>query len=143
MTSQGQKDDDSSDEGLLYGAYALRLREELLHHITVTLPAELSTFGSLQSSKDPKGYSLFIQICGRLPFITFKNVIESSDLPVPTDKERFDFAKRCIADRRKAAAALGATDFEESVVLAFGAGSGGSVQVIRKPRRRQLWKVEG
>lgn len=94
----------------------------------------------------------------------FKEAIQSPRLPVRSDMERvrhlsrhlpneparltsnsvfncvvqFNFAKRCIADRKKSQG----TEVEESVVLAFGSGTAG-VNVVRKVKRnRTLWKVE-
>lgn len=57
-----------------------------------------------------------------------------------SDQARFKFAKDAIELRKRGVArGQGA---EETVVLAFGGGFGGSaVHVTRKLRKRPLWKV--
>ena len=100
----------------------------------------------------------------------FKAVLESPSLGTSgesgatsgaglSDQTRFGLAKKCILERKKIQAAAsrgaaspgsgtGAQDAapqvdEESVVLAFGSGSGSSnVQVVKKAKAgRKLWKV--
>lgn len=82
----------------------------------------------------------------------FKSVLESSNLgsgeggPL-SDQTRFNLAKKCIAERKKAAAAAApGVEFEETVVLAFGGAPAGAsnVSIVRKPKQnRKLWKVNG
>ena len=54
-----------------------------------------------------------------------------------SDQARFKFAKEAIELRKRGIARGG----EETVVLAFGSGNGGSVHITRKLRRRNLFKV--
>lgn len=64
-----------------------------------------------------------------------------------SDQTRFNLAKKCIAERKKAAAlAAPGAEFEETVVLAFGGASAGAsnVSIVRKARQtRKFWKVNG
>ncbi|KAL8283154.1 hypothetical protein RQP46_005932 [Phenoliferia psychrophenolica] len=75
-----------------------------------------------------------------LSFDLFKTALESSEFPIAVDMERFQFAKKCVAVRKRAAGP-GPSDFEETVVLAFGNSPGATaVSVLRKARKPQLWK---
>lgn len=94
------------------------------------------------------------QLYAVLPFELFKHVLESPKLPASGDQERFAFGKAVVAERKRRASsaapggAASAAVFEETVVLAFGGGPSASgvasnVNVMRKPRRKPLWKVGG
>jgi len=93
----------------------------------------------------------------------FKSILESPSLGSGTgeslnDQARFGLAKRCIAERKRVAnsatgtsngnsTAASAVDYEETVVLAFGASTAAgasNVNIVRRPKQnRRLWKVAG
>lgn len=114
-----------------YGEYAARLRSDIVNFLVRTLPG----------SAGPKSPAL-VDAYAALPYELFKSCVESPELPIDAIQERFAFAKKVVAARKKGAAASG---MEESVVLAVkDDGDGMGVHVTRKPKRvRQLWKVEG
>ena len=146
---------------LLYGPLAYQLRAQLLQHITTSLPLQMNAFSSSLTSlptvantnlapnppatgiASSSGQQQLLKIYAGLPFSVFKTIMESSDFP-PSDMERFSFAKKVIAERKKLQGRDAPTN--EVAVLAFGSSGQGSsnVQVVAKAKRQQpaLWKVE-
>jgi hypothetical protein len=150
-----------SGSSFLYGPAAHALRDLLFHHIASTLPVQLAAFSS--SALPPhaagaqpnllaqahasgpgasaSGQAHLVQIYALLPFSLFKAVMESADFP-PGDMERFSFAKKCIAERKRLQGKdAGVT---ETAVLAFGSAGAGSsnVEIVAKQKKGQrLWKV--
>lgn len=116
-----------------YNMCRCRSVEFLLH----SFPDHLAQTSSTLSS-DPRLLSLY----SALPFELFKRCVESPDLAIQSKQDRFAFAKKVIAQRKKAVAATG---MEEIAVLAFKGGDDGmEVHVTRKPKRKTaLLKVEG
>ncbi|GAA5979197.1 hypothetical protein JCM11641_008458 [Rhodosporidiobolus odoratus] len=130
----------------LSGGYESRLRTLLLDRI-VRLPKEL---GAFEPATAAQTQPQLIDVLKRLPFEMFKTLVEDTRFEAPSDMDRFNFAKKAIAARKSqflatasAPGALPPTDFEETVVLQFGqAGPGATaVNVLRKQRRPQLWKI--
>lgn len=126
------------------------LYSERLSH---SLPRSLHAFSNqTPPAEQAEAQSILQHIYAVLPFELFKSVLESSNLGSGegsnlSDQTRFNLAKKCIAERKKAAAlAAPGTDFEETVVLAFGGASAGAsnVSIVRKAKQtRKLWKVNG
>ncbi|CAK9787124.1 hypothetical protein CC85DRAFT_286025 [Cutaneotrichosporon oleaginosum] len=122
-----------------YGDYSARLRRDVLDFLLRTLPEQIKAAPQGTLATDPRLLAAYVP----LPFELFKQCVESPDLPISFMQDRFAFAKRAIAARKKAA---GVSQFEESVVLALkDDGDGMAVHVTRKPKRSRaaLWKVEG
>lgn len=122
-----------------YGDYSARLRRDVLDFLLRTLPGQIKAAPQGTLATDPRLLAAYVP----LPFELFKQCVESPDLPIQFMQDRFGFAKRAIAARKKAA---GAAQFEESVVLALkDDGDGMAVHITRKPKRSRnaLWKVEG
>ncbi|BGP53850.1 hypothetical protein JCM8202v2_001422 [Rhodotorula sphaerocarpa] len=136
--------------------YEGRLRSVLLSRI-LRLPSETGAF-SLPTAGPAQAQ--LIEVLKPLPFDLFKRVIEDSKFAVPSDMDRFNFAKKVVAARKQhflslasppgtpglnGAAGGGTGEFEEAVVMQFGSGAGGpgasAVNVLRKPRKPTLWKV--
>jgi len=136
----------------VYGFYAQRLRDDVFEFLVVTLPVLLNvhqapTNGAVSPSTESapsRGRETLLQIFSRVPFDLFKAAIESPTFQIGSDQARFKFAKEAVDVRKKAGIAR-ATGAEETVVLAFGGGSGSfggsAVHVTRKMRKRPLWKV--
>jgi len=154
-------------------AYWNELRSALMTRLVSSLPHSLHAFStSTPPPQQTEALSILQHIYAVLPFELFKAVLESPRLGVGagdalSDQTRFGLAKKCVAERKKSlaaqnrqvagaatangvgsatapAAAPGSQDYEETVVLAFGANtSGGSnVNIVRKPKQnRKLWKV--
>ncbi|BGP37815.1 Suppressor protein stp22 of temperature-sensitive alpha-factor receptor and arginine permease [Rhodotorula kratochvilovae] len=125
--------------------YAARLRALLMERV-VRLPGETGAFDPATAAQ---AQAALIDVLKRLPFEMFKAVVEDARFTVPTDMDRFNFAKKVVAARKQLAAAIphsagagaGVADFEETVVLQFGGGAGtaaSAVSVLRKARRPQL-----
>jgi hypothetical protein len=147
----------------LYGEWSHRLRAEVVHYLLHALPASLAAdpapvpVGAVNGAAapvplqhDPRLMAAYVP----LPFELFKKCIESDELPIAFIQDRFAFAKRAIAARKKLAVAQAqaaggptAAAFEEGVVLALKSdgGDGMGVHITRKPKRGRnaLWKVEG
>ena len=152
----------SSTPTFQYGAASQTLRSDLMHHITSTLPIQLSAFStsalppmvlgaqpnllaqaSSSGTASPQGQAHLTSIYALLPFQLFKSIIESASFP-PGDMERFSFAKKCIAERKRVQGKDAA--FVETAVLAFGSaapGSSSNVEIVAKPKKgKTLWKVK-
>ncbi|GAA5966820.1 hypothetical protein JCM21900_006101 [Sporobolomyces salmonicolor] len=136
--------------------YEAKLRVGLLDRI-VRLPAEMGAFVPATAAQNQPR---LVDVLKRLPFELFKAAVEDSRFSVPSDMDRFNFAKRVVAARKQLAlstASLASTqpglpavpepDFSEVVVLGFGSGAGGpgasAVNVLRKARKPALWKIGG
>ena len=121
--------------------------------LSSSLPKSLYAFSSQSPPAEQAEAQATLQhVYAVLPFELFKAVLESSNLGAGeggglSDQTRFNLAKKCIAERKKAAAAAApGAEFEETVVLAFGGASAGAsnVSIVRKPKQtRKLWKVNG
>ncbi|RXW20995.1 hypothetical protein EST38_g4866 [Candolleomyces aberdarensis] len=125
----------------VFGHYAQRLREDVIHFLVVTLPEILEVRQSPQPDAAPgrTGRDVLLQVYSQVPFELFKAAVESPTFAIGSDQARFKFAKDAI-ELRKRGVARG--NGEETVVLAFGNNYGSSaVHVTRKMRKRQLWKV--
>ncbi|KAG5652340.1 hypothetical protein H0H81_005361 [Sphagnurus paluster] len=132
----------SHSQTSIFGLYAQRLKDDVLHFLVVTLPEILEVQHA--SSEKSHGRDVLLQIYSRVPFDMFKTAVESPSFrvdPTGSDQARFKFAKEAI-DLRKRGIARG-SGAEETVVLAFGGGNGvgNSVHITRKLRKRTLWKV--
>ncbi|KAI0691188.1 hypothetical protein BC835DRAFT_1417303 [Cytidiella melzeri] len=137
-----------SDRTAVFGPYAQRLRDDVLHFLVVRLPSLLNVnaFSSpvmthADNGSADTGRDTLLDIYSRVPFELFKTAVESPAFQIGSDQARFKFAKDCIELRKRVnARGQGA---EETVVLAFGGGSvgGSTVHVTRKMRKRPLWKV--
>lgn len=111
--------------------YVSRLKGDIYAFITSTLSSHQS------SPSDPR----FLSIFTILPFELFKKCIEDPSLSLGTDQERFAFAKKVIAARKRNQGAQASAI--ENVVLQFGgSGQTSNVHVTRKSRQRTLWKVD-
>ncbi|OCF34685.1 hypothetical protein I316_03728 [Kwoniella heveanensis BCC8398] len=137
--------DTSSSGGGRYGDWTARLKQDVLEYLLHALPSQIMSDKSSLIA-DPRLLSVY----SKLPYELFKSLIENPKLPIQSMQDRFAFAKKVIAQRKKALSAAtsgGATNgspaMEESVVLAFKGGDGMEVHVTRKPKKsRALWKVE-
>ncbi|KAI0048568.1 hypothetical protein FA95DRAFT_1557927 [Auriscalpium vulgare] len=120
----------------LFGPYAQRLRDDVLHFLVDTLPAVLGVPAGAPGARDA-----LLQVFARVPFELFKAAIEAPGFQIGTEQARFKFAKDAIEARRRGIAR--GTGAEETVVLAFGGANAGghAVHVTRKMRRKALWKV--
>lgn len=121
------------------------------HRLTSTLPLSLHAFStSAPQTQQAEAQTILQHIYSALPFDLFKAVLESPSLSSEegtslSDQTRFGLAKKCILERKKLQAGKESqSNEEETVVLAFGGGGAGNVQVVRKPKQnRKLWKVNG
>ncbi|KAK9680072.1 hypothetical protein K7432_016055 [Basidiobolus ranarum] len=124
-----------------YGTYSADIQESCFDYLTGTLPKQTAAF----TSGDSENYLVLIGIYVELPFDWLKRAVESQDLHIPSDMDRYNFAKEVVSRReKKRAAGKKRMDGEESVVLAFGAKASGRVTLVRKPpksQKRALWRV--
>jgi hypothetical protein len=83
-----------------------------------------------------------ISIYSQLPYDLFKLCVEHPSLPVGSMQDRFSFAKKVLAARKKSGVGAGSA-LEETVALGFKDGASG-IEVNRKARKgRQFYKAEG
>ncbi|KAJ3350866.1 hypothetical protein HDU83_009394 [Entophlyctis luteolus] len=94
----------------------------------------------LWSNKGSEAYKDLVNAFAELPFEWLKRVVESSQFSVPSDRERFSFAKDVVALRsRKSRIAndsghLSLVAGEENVLMSFGGSKvgGSNVTIVRK-----------
>ncbi|KAI0060806.1 hypothetical protein BV25DRAFT_1917365 [Artomyces pyxidatus] len=142
-SSDGMATPDMPQSPSIFGVYAQRLRDDVLHFLVVTLPSLLDIHRA-SASPDPQhrsGRDTLLQIFALVPFELFKTAVESPAFQIGSEQTRFKFAKDAI-ELRKLGISRGA-GAEETVVLAFGGGNAGgsAVHVTRKLRKKALWKV--
>ncbi|GAA5856445.1 hypothetical protein JCM5353_000236 [Sporobolomyces roseus] len=124
------------------------LRQTLLTRLT-SLSAE---FGAFNPSMAVQGQARLIEVLKRLSFDWFKGTVEDKRFLVPSEMDRFNFAKRVVAARKQYFQSLAsqssdpslppqAMEFDEAVVLGFGSGGQSAVNVLRKARKPNLWKI--
>ncbi|GAA5964664.1 hypothetical protein JCM8115_004703 [Rhodotorula mucilaginosa] len=134
-------------------SYEGRLLAVLLDRI-LRLPSET---GAFVPTAGPAAQAQLVEVLKPLPFDIFKRVIEDSRFEVPSDMDRFNFAKKVVAARkqhhlstaassppgtpRSNTSGGGLAEFEEAVVMQFGSAGSSAVTVLRKPRKPTLWKV--
>ncbi|TFK55215.1 hypothetical protein OE88DRAFT_1014741 [Heliocybe sulcata] len=128
----------------IFGLYGPRLKDDVEHFLTVSLPNILGvsvTSSPSQQESNKTGRDTLLHIYSRVPFDFFKRSVENPQFQIGSDQARFKFAKDAI-EMRKRGIARG-SGAEETVVLAFGGNSHGAsaVHVTRKLRKRPLWKV--
>lgn len=119
-------------------------------YITDKLVDDLKATSINPSAASAKDDPRFLAIFTHLPFELFKTCIEDPSVALGSDQERFAFAKKAIAARKKSNAqqqqqrpSAGQTPAGiENVVLSFGGGGASAVHVTRKTKQRTLWKVE-
>ena len=93
--------------------------------------------GPVWISKESESYRQMVALFADLPFEWLKRIVESKRFQVPSDLERFAFAKEVLQQRAKMRS-TGTTSLimagEENVLLAFGGGKSGSsgVTIVRK-----------
>ncbi|KAI9456272.1 hypothetical protein BJY52DRAFT_1121265, partial [Lactarius psammicola] len=148
IPSDGAETPDSSPSSI-FGFYAQRFRNDVLHFLMVTLPASLDSGDPVAPSRSdpaslpstPSGRDTLLRIFSQTPFDIFKEAVESPVFQIGSEQARFQFAKDAIQLRKRGIARNAGA--EEAVVLAFvGGRTGGSVvHVTRKVRRKNLWKV--
>ncbi|RKO82848.1 hypothetical protein BDK51DRAFT_11308, partial [Blyttiomyces helicus] len=124
-----------------YAAWSRELREAVFVFLSKGIVREIQEAvgggGTVWGSRDGEGYRELVAAFAQLPFEWLKKVVESRAFEVPSDMERFTFAKEVIAlrsSKKKPTATLLAG--EENVLLSFG-GAGGKtggsgVTIVRK-----------
>ncbi|ODN97352.1 hypothetical protein L198_03915 [Cryptococcus wingfieldii CBS 7118] len=121
-----------------YGEWTIRLKHDVLNYLLNDLPSRV-----VQEDKLATPDNALVTTYSLLPYELFKSLVESSDLPITSPQDRFSFAKRVLAQRKKSAVS-GTPQMEENVVLAFRGGDGMEVHVTRRPKKgRTFYKVEG
>ncbi|KAJ3291880.1 hypothetical protein HK104_005736 [Borealophlyctis nickersoniae] len=112
-----------------------QIRECVLEYLHKGIVRELAELAPVWGNKDGETYRELVKTFADLPFDWLKRVVESRSFEVPSDMERFTFAKEIVQLRaRNKHSGSTAMAGEENVLLAFGANkSGGSgVTIVRK-----------
>ncbi|KAI8928984.1 hypothetical protein BC831DRAFT_445905 [Entophlyctis helioformis] len=130
----------SSDGAARYGAGLAELREAVFGYLCKGVLAEIAgKHGLIWQNKEGDAYRTLVSLFSGLPFEWLKRVVESKAFEVPTDMERYSFAKETVQLRSRHRATGSSSSVmaagEESVLLAFGGGTKGSaanVAIVRK-----------
>jgi hypothetical protein len=136
-----------------YPPFTTGLLSNVISYFTNTLALHLQSTSSpaaLPASANTEDYKAILV---PLPFELLKSILEHENLPIASEKQRYELAKTIVAKRaarekhirRRSAAegVAGPPPVEESVILKVGGGDGGGVQIVRSfSRRRALWKAQ-
>ncbi|KAJ3099589.1 hypothetical protein HDU97_002937 [Phlyctochytrium planicorne] len=119
-----------------YGSWSAEVRDAVFAYLSRGIVRELAERGPIWGNKESEQYKELVGAFSELPFEWLKRVIESKDsFEVPSDMERFGFAKDVIALRAKnKGAGSNLLAGEENVLLAFGTNKPGQsgVTIVRK-----------
>ncbi|KAJ3214309.1 hypothetical protein HDU67_001800 [Dinochytrium kinnereticum] len=125
-----------SDFGGSYGSWSADVRDAVFSYLSRGMVRELAERGPIWGNKESEQYKELVGAFAELPFDWLKKVVESKDsFEVPSDMERFGFAKDVIALRaRSKGAGSNLLAGEENVLLAFGTSKAGQsgVTIVRK-----------
>jgi hypothetical protein len=134
-----------------YPPFTTGLLSNVITYFTHTLPIQLQTSpAALPPSANTEDYRAILV---PLPFELLKTILEHPNLPIASEKQRYELAKTIVAKRAarekhvrkriESGGGGGAPPVEESVILKVGGRDGGGVQIVRSfSRRRGLWKAQ-
>ncbi|KAJ3052884.1 hypothetical protein HK097_005474 [Rhizophlyctis rosea] len=125
----------SQDWGANY-ATADEIKAAVREYLLKGVGRELGGVVPVWANKEGDGYRELVRLFSDLPYEWLKRIVESKAFEVPTDMERFSFAKEIVQIRstRNKGSQSSLLAGEENVLLNFGKKSGGSaVTIIRKP----------
>ncbi|KAJ3089864.1 hypothetical protein HK102_005287 [Quaeritorhiza haematococci] len=125
-----------------YGSWSQEIRDAVFGYLCKGVVRELAEkIGPIWGMREGESYKELVKIFADLPFEWLKKVVESKLFEVPSDMERYYFAKEVIALRsRNQPPASTLIAGEENVLLAFGAnkpGTSGGVTIVRKAPKGQ------
>ncbi|KAI8904846.1 hypothetical protein EDD86DRAFT_212926 [Gorgonomyces haynaldii] len=110
-----------------------QVMDYMIHHLVQDL---ITQFGPIWGFPASEGYQELVQVFDHLSFETYKQVLESPSFTVPSDMERFQFAKHVCQVRSK-------NREQENVLLSFSSGKSGITivrkQVQKQKSERRLW----
>jgi len=126
------------DENDRYGSYGVDLRQRCFRFVCMDAPmlvhvSSSPTPSDINNARNggENGRVALLELLALLPFRGLKRVIESVELRVGSEMERYQMAKECVALRK----ARGGEE-DESVLLAFEKGRGRVTLVKRRVKRR-------
>ena len=133
-----------------YPPFTTGLLSNVITHFLNTLPLQLQSSAiALPPSANTEEYRAILV---PLPFELLKCILEHPNLPIASEKQRYELAKTIVAKRaakekhvrRRTESGGGMPPpVEESVILKVGGRDGGGVQIVRSfSRRRGLWKAQ-
>jgi hypothetical protein len=136
-----------------YPPFTTGLLSHVISYFTNTLPLHLQSCSSSPATALPPTANTedYRTILVGLPFELLKTILEHEDLPIGSEKQRYELAKMIVAKRaarekqvRRKNTEGGPPPDEESVILKVGGKDGGSgVQIVKNfSRRRALWKAQ-
>ena len=126
-----------------YPPFTTGLMQNVITYFLTQLPIQLqSSTAALPPTANTESYKTILQA---LPFELLKHILEHPQLPIGSEKQRYELAKTVVAKRAKVRKATGTTgpggNMEESVVLKVGGRDGGGVQLLQSYRRKAVYKV--
>ena len=126
-----------------YPPFTTGLMQSVITYFLTQLPIQLqSSTAALPPTANTESYKTILQA---LPFELLKHILEHPQLPIGSEKQRYELAKTVVAKRTKLRRAAGSitsgANVEESVVLKVGGRDGGGVQLLQSYRRKAVWKV--
>ncbi|KAJ3039201.1 hypothetical protein HDV00_012524 [Rhizophlyctis rosea] len=125
------------------GSYATaeEIRSTVREYLMKGVVREFGEGVPVWANKEAEGYRELVRLFADLPYEWLKRVVENKGFEVPTEMERFNFAKEVIGIRSARNKRPGSSLLagEENVLLTFGGNkSGGSaVTIVRKAPKGQ------
>ncbi|KAI9203396.1 uncharacterized protein BJ171DRAFT_598256 [Polychytrium aggregatum] len=136
-------------DGTGYGLANQKIRDFVYRFLTKGIVRELvdELNSPIWGNRGGEGYKGLVRMFSNLPFEWLKKVVESEHFEVPSDMERYTFAKDVIGLRsqRRKGSASGHAAGEENVLLSFGSGKtrGSEVTIVRKAQSKSRLAESG
>jgi hypothetical protein len=128
-----------------YPPFTTGILSQVISYFISTLPLQLqaSSITALPLTANTEEYK---QMLLPLPFELLKYILEHPQLPIPSEKQRYELSKQIVSKRAAKEKQIrkkdGGPPMEESVVLKVGGENGEGVTLVRSfTRRRSLWKA--
>ncbi|KAI8814876.1 hypothetical protein BJ742DRAFT_671260 [Cladochytrium replicatum] len=122
-----------------YGSWSQEIRDCVFGFLCRGVGRELlEKLGPVWGNREGEAYKELVKLFAELPFEWLKKVVESKAFEVPSDMERYHFAKEVIQHRARARGPQSTlVAGEENVLLSFGGNKAGAsgVTIVRKASR--------
>ncbi|KAJ3007789.1 hypothetical protein HKX48_008931, partial [Thoreauomyces humboldtii] len=124
-----------------YSHHSMEIREAVLFYLTKGVVRDVCDhFGMIWGNRDGEGYKELVATFAELPFEWLKKVVESKAFEVPSDMERFNFAKEIVRYRQPHGKTPSTSSLllagDENVLLAFGSKDRSGVTIVRRAVRQ-------
>ncbi|GAA5968731.1 hypothetical protein JCM3765_000850 [Sporobolomyces pararoseus] len=101
QSPEEEEEEESLKEILLKRLKNLSIEFKAFNDFNITVPTTTTSSTHTHEQVSRGGQEDLVQVFKFLPFEWFKNVLESQDFKVPSEMDRFNFAKKCVKIRKQ------------------------------------------